>query len=130
MAENLKELLYLYGLLPRLDLVCCSVDSVKSATKAKRATSLKPPVPLIVSIPILDSALIQVFDMGANIALFRPFVQEQLVFSVRRALRCRRLKLENLYFRYRLDFGSGVELPLSVLVGRWENRNSTGPLGD
>lgn len=121
-AENLREMLYIYGVVPRLDLVCCSMDSLKSIRKAKRAASLTPPVPLIVSIPTLDSGLMmKVLDMGAYDVLFRPFMREQLVFSVHRALQCRRLKLENLYFRYKLRLGSGIELPLSLLVGRWDN---------
>jgi DNA-binding NtrC family response regulator len=129
-AENLREMLYIYGVVPRLDLVCCSMDSLESVTKAKRAASLTPAVPLIVSIPTLDSGLtMKVLDMGAYDVLFRRFMREQLVYSVRRALQCRRLKLENLYFRYKLHLGSGIELPLSLLVGRWDNRNTIGPSG-
>lgn len=119
-AETLDGLVYLYSVLPRLDLVCCGIDSFESLAVAERAPSPAPAPPVIVCVPTLDGTLItKALEMGACDVLFRPVIREQLLFSVRRALRYRRLRLENLYFRDKLHVGSGIEMPCSLLMGRW-----------
>ena len=120
-ADTRSELVYLYGVLPRLDLVCCSMSSLDSINKANRPGSFWPPVPVITSIPALDSNLItEIQERGGYDFVFRSMMREQLVFLVRRSLQFRRLRLENLYFRNKLHIGSGIELSLRFLSGDWK----------
>ena len=65
--------------------------------------------------------MLKVLDMGVYDLLFRPFHREQLVFAVP-ALHHRRLNLENLYLRDKIGLGSGIEIPLVLLVGLWSGR--------
>lgn len=55
-------------------------------------------------------------QMGAYDVLFKPFQRELLIFTVRRALEHRRLKIETLFLRNRLGLGSGLSFSLSALV--------------
>jgi len=104
----------------RIDLVCCGLtnwadDSFKSMIETTAART----IPVIVSSGTSDIGLMmKVLGMGCYDFLRRPFTRGQLVFAVLRALQHRRLKLENFYLRDKLGLGSGIEIPLSLLVGR------------
>jgi two-component system response regulator AtoC len=105
----------------RIDLVCCGVTEWEDERfKRMIGTTASRNIPVIVSSATHDIRLmLKVLIMGCYDFLFRPFEREQLIFAVRRALQHHRLKLENLYLRDRLGLGSGIEIPLSLLVGRW-----------
>jgi DNA-binding NtrC family response regulator len=69
----------------------------------KRMVETFPDIPVVVSTATVDiSLMLKTLQAGAYDFLFRPFVAEQLIFSVRRALEYRRLKLENREYSVRL----------------------------
>ncbi len=55
-----------------------------------------PEIPVLMITAVHDiSVAISCIRNGAYDYLLKPFKREQLIFAVRRALECRRLKLEN-----------------------------------
>ena len=124
MAETPSKTLQILNSEKRIDLVCCGVTEwVEDSLKSLIGTTTSRTIPVIVSTATPDISLMNKFlDMGGYDFLFRPFTREQLVFAVRRAMQHHRLKLENLFLRDRLRLGSGIEIPLSQLVGRWRDQ--------
>jgi two-component system, NtrC family, nitrogen regulation response regulator NtrX len=118
-AETPTKTLEILDSEERIDLVCCGVTEwADNSFKSMIGTTASRTIPVIVSTASFDISLMtKVLGMGCYDFVFRPFTAEQLVFAVRRALQHRRLKLENLYFRDRLGLGSGIEIPLNLLVG-------------
>jgi len=102
----------------RIDLVCCGVTEwADDSFRSMIGKTASRTVPAIVSSATFEpSLMMKMLGMGCYDFLFRPFTREHLVFAVRRALQHRRLKLENLYLRDRLRLGSGIEIPLNLLV--------------
>jgi len=119
-AETPAQTLEILNSTERVDLVCCGVTEwAGNSLESMIGTSTSRTIPVIASSATLDiSLMMKVLNMGGYDFLLRPFTREQLVFAVRRALQYRRLKLENLFLRDRLHLGSGIEIPLSRLVGR------------
>jgi len=108
-----------------VDLVLCGIAerSQEHLDRMIRPDSPWNVVPVVISTGDVG-LMAKVLEMGAYDVLFRPFQQELLIFTVRRALEYRRLKIETLFLRNRLGLGSGLFFSLSALVQ--EHRKSVG----
>lgn len=75
------------------DLMNAPLDGVGFLEQIK---SKFPEIPVLMITAVHDiSVAISCIRNGAYDYLLKPFKREQLIFAVRRALECRRLKLEN-----------------------------------
>lgn len=83
------------------DLANAPLDGVSFLEQIK---SKFPEIPFLLITAAHDvSASLECLRKGAYDYLLKPFEREQLIFAVRRALECRRLKLENREYKARLD---------------------------
>jgi DNA-binding NtrC family response regulator len=118
-----RETAKILGSEENIDLVLCGVAEGTDEDFTRIITPDSPwnVLPVVISTGDVD-LMAKVLQMGAYDVLFRPFQQELLIFTVRRALEHRRLKIETLFLRNRVGLGSGICIPLSVLVA--EHRKS------
>jgi DNA-binding NtrC family response regulator len=99
-----KEALDILSSGEQFDLILCGLLETQEDNFFKRVGEHFPDIPLVVlrachGFSMFSPALRD----GAYDYLMKPFEREQLIFAIRRALECRRLKLENLEYKARLE---------------------------
>ena len=115
-VADAKNALLMLEAKEKVDLVCCGVTEWSEAEfKRLISATVWRNIPIVVSMDARDvQQIVDVLQKGAYDVLPKPCVRRHLILIVRRALEHRRLKMENLFFRDRLNLGSGFKIPRSV----------------